>query len=148
LLAGSLRLGVNLRPVWMTQEQSELDPLLTSLETVATCKGGTDTDLRAFLSLFLFKGYDVFIPVRSLSWGQRARLALARLAALGCNFLLLDEPLNHLDIPSRAQFEQALEGYDGTVLVVTHDRYFIESFARQVWQVVDGTIQVHTIQRD
>jgi len=62
LLAGSLRLGVNLRPGWMTQEQSELDPLLTSLETVAACKGGTDTDLRAFLSLFLFKGDDVFIP--------------------------------------------------------------------------------------
>ena len=145
LLRGNLRLGANLHPGWMTQEQRELDPALSPLESLAACRGGTETDLRAYLSLFLFKGDDVFIPAGSLSWGQRARLALACLAARGCNFLLLDEPLNHLDIPSRTQFELALERFEGTALVVTHDRYFIDSYARQVWQVVDGTVRVHEL---
>jgi ATP-binding cassette, subfamily F, member 3 len=69
-------------------------------------------------------------------------LALATLVARGCNFLLLDEPINHLDIPSRARFEQALSAFEGTVLVVVHDRYFIERFAAQVWEVENGTVRV------
>lgn len=72
-----------------------------------------------------------------MSYGERARLMLARLVAQGCNFLLLDEPINHLDIPARTQFEQALAGFQGTVLAVVHDRYFIQGFATRVW-AVDG----------
>lgn len=75
-----------------------------------------------------------------LSLGQRARLQLALLVIGGCNVLLLDEPLNHLDILSRTQFEQALQTFKGTILMVVHDRYFIERFAQEVWQVKDKKI--------
>jgi ATP-binding cassette subfamily F protein 3 len=70
-----------------------------------------------------------------LSFGERARLSLAGLVARGCNLLLLDEPINHLDIPSRSRFEQALTGFTGTVLAVVHDRYFIQGFATEIWEV-------------
>jgi ATP-binding cassette subfamily F protein 3 len=72
-----------------------------------------------------------------LSHGERARLMLALLVAQGCNFLLLDEPINHLDIPSRTQFEAALTHFEGTALAVVHDRYFIDGFATRVWAVED-----------
>jgi ATP-binding cassette subfamily F protein 3 len=81
------------------------------------------------------------VPIGSLSYGERARLVLARLVATGCNFLLLDEPINHLDIPSRAQFEQAMLAFEGTVLAVVHDRYFIQRFATSVWAVHDGRLR-------
>lgn len=67
---------------------------------------------------------------------------LAGMSASGCNFLILDEPLNHLDIPSRNRFEQALAGFEGTILAVVHDRFFIQQFASQVWEIVEDTIQV------
>ena len=105
-----------------------------------TCAPLSETDARHFLHLFLFTGDDVLTPIESLSFGERARLMLATLVARGSNFLLLDEPINHLDIPSRARFEQALAQFDGTVLAVVHDRYFIERFAARVWQCADGTI--------
>jgi ATP-binding cassette subfamily F protein 3 len=79
--------------------------------------------------------------VAGLSFGERSRLALATLVLQGCNFLLLDEPINHLDIPSRARFEQALAGFEGAVLAVVHDRYFIERFATRVWKVEGGTVR-------
>ena len=88
-----------------------------------------ETDARAFLHQFLFTGDEVFTPVGKLSYGERARLVLACLVASGCNLLLLDEPINHLDVPSRARFEQALATFEGTVLAVVHDRYFIQGFA-------------------
>ncbi len=100
-----------------------------------------ETETRAFLSKFLFKGDDVFIPAGSLSFGERARLSLAGLVAQGCNFLLLDEPINHLDIPSRASFEQALLSFEGTCLAVVHDRYFIQGYATELWEVRDGSIK-------
>ena len=71
--------------------------------------------------------------VKLLSYGQRARLELALLIVNGCNLLLLDEPINHLDIPSRTQFELALDQFKGAVLAVVHDRYFIERFAEEIW---------------
>ena len=81
-------------------------------------------------------------PARLLSYGQRTRLMLARLVAEGSTCLLLDEPINHLDIPSRTQFEQALSTFEGAVLAVVHDRYFIERFAQEVWWVEDRGIRV------
>jgi ATP-binding cassette subfamily F protein 3 len=90
----------------------------------------------------LFRGDDVFLPVGSLSFGERARLCLARLVAEGCNFLLLDEPINHLDIPSRSRFEQAMGAFQGTVLAIVHDRYFIGHFATGLWAIQGGTIRV------
>jgi ATPase subunit of ABC transporter with duplicated ATPase domains len=82
-----------------------------------------------------------------LSYGERARLSLARLVATGCNLLLLDEPINHLDIPSRSQFEQALTQFEGTVLAVVHDRYFIEQFATDLWQVAGERIKTKILRR-
>mgnify|MGYP001764358381 CR=1 FL=1 len=77
-----------------------------------------------------------------MSYGERARLSLACLVAEGCNLLLLDEPINHLDIPAREQFELALKAFEGTVLAVVHDRYFIERFATCLWAVKDRKIRV------
>jgi ATP-binding cassette subfamily F protein 3 len=99
-----------------------------------------DTEARSFLHYFLFSGEDVFVPIGALSLGERARLALAKLVASGCNLLILDEPINHLDIPSREQFEQGLSRFKGTVLAVVHDRYFIERFATRLWAIHDGTV--------
>ena len=100
-----------------------------------------ETEARRFLHYFLFSGDDVFVPVVSLSFGERARLALAKLVASGCNLLLLDEPINHLDIPSRERFEQGLAAFEGTVLAVVHDRYFIQRFATGLWSVERGTVR-------
>ena len=74
---------------------------------------------------------------------MRSRLMLACLVAQGCNFLLLDEPLNHLDIPSRSQFESALAGFGGTILAVSHDRYFIQRFATRIWEIDAG--ELHSV---
>ena len=79
--------------------------------------------------------------MRELSFGERARLSLARLVAQGSNFLLLDEPINHLDIPSRERFEQALAQFDGTILAVVHDRYFIKRLATELWKVEGRNIR-------
>jgi ATP-binding cassette, subfamily F, member 3 len=141
-LAGRARLGAKVHVGYMAQEQELLDPALDALATIRAAAPLSETDARSFLHYFLFSGDDVFVPVGSLSFGERARLSLASLVARGCNFLLLDEPINHLDIPSRARFEQALAAFDGTVLAVVHDRYFIESFASEVWEVVDGGLAV------
>jgi len=141
-LAGRVRLGAKVRVGYMAQEQESLDPALDAFTTVRNLASMSDTDVRAFLHYFLFGGDDVFVPVGSLSFGERARLALATFVARGCNFLLLDEPINHLDIPSRARFEQALSAFEGTILAVVHDRYFIERFATQVWEVENGTVRV------
>ncbi len=141
-LAGRVRLGPSVVVGYYSQEQETLDwsaDPFTEIRRVAADM--SDTDVRGFLHHFLFSGDDVFLPVRALSYGERARLALAKLVAGGCNLLLLDEPINHLDIPSREQFERGLSRYDGTVLAVVHDRYFIERFATRLWGIHDGGIR-------
>ena len=134
-LSGRLRVGTHVRLGYMAQEQENLDVTLNSLQTVQKLISQSETEARSFLSKFLFKGDDVFIPVGSLSYGERSRLSLARLVATGCNLLMLDEPINHLDIPARSRFEQALKAFEGTVLAVVHDRYFIQGYATHIWQV-------------
>lgn len=140
-LAGRVRLGSQVRLGYMAQEQENLDPQLTPFEALQRIAGLPETETRAFLSLYLFKGDDVFVPISNLSFGERSRLTLATLVAQGCNLLLLDEPINHLDIPSRTCFEQALAQFKGSVLVVVHDRYFIEGFATEIWKVRGQGIQ-------
>jgi ATP-binding cassette subfamily F protein 3 len=130
----------NVKLGYYAQEQENLDPDSTPFDTVYSAAVMSETDVRSFLHYFLFAGDDVFVPVGSLSYGERARLVLARLVASGCNCLLLDEPINHLDIPSRTSFEQAMTAFEGTVLAVVHDRYFIKQFATGVWAVEEGTI--------
>jgi ATP-binding cassette subfamily F protein 3 len=112
-----------------------LDPGKDVLTTLLEQAPFTETAGRTFLHRFLFSGDEVFTQVSLLSYGERARLSLACLVAQGCNLLLLDEPINHLDIPSRARFEQALASYPGTVIAVVHDRFFIEGFASEIWEI-------------
>lgn len=138
---GRVRLGSHVRLGYFAQQQESLDPASTPLATIRAVALMDETAARSFLHYFLFAGDSVFTPVHLLSYGERARLALARLVALGCNFLLLDEPINHLDIPSRSRFEQALAAFGGAVLAIVHDRYFIEEFATGIWRVADGTVR-------
>lgn len=144
-LTGRVRLGESARLGYMTQEQEALDPAATALETILHAAPMTETEARSFLHYFLFEGDDSLRPIADLSFGERSRLALAVLAAEGCTFLLLDEPINHLDIPSRTRFEEALTSYPGTILAVVHDRYFIERLATEIWQIVDGRIEASKI---
>ena len=139
-LAGEVRLGADVRLGYMTQDQSGLDLQKTALETMIDYFP-SQTEARNFLAFYLLTGDEPLKPNSLLSFGQRTRLALARLVAEGSNCLLLDEPINHLDIPSRAQFERALSQFNGAVLAVVHDRYFIERFADRVWRVEDGSIR-------
>ncbi|MGB2774653.1 MAG: ATP-binding cassette domain-containing protein, partial [Anaerolineae bacterium] len=141
--AGHVRLGAGVRLGYFAQEQELLDPASTPLETIRRVAAMNETEVRSFLHYFLFAGDAVFTPVHLLSFGERTRLALAHLVALGCNFLLLDEPINHLDIPSRSRFEQALAAFTGTVLAIVHDRYFIEQFATQIWSLEEGTVRIY-----
>jgi ATP-binding cassette subfamily F protein 3 len=124
-LAGEVRLGAAIRLGYMAQEQETLNPEMDAYTSIRNLAPFSETEARAFLHQYLFSGDDVFIPTGRLSYGERARLLLACLVAQGCNLLLLDEPINHLDIPSRVRFEQALATFEGTALVVSHDRYFI-----------------------
>ena len=140
-VAGSVRLGPSAKLGYMTQEQEHLDLQKSPLETIQGAGVFNQTEARHFLHFFLFSGDDPLRPCGEMSYGERSRLELALLVAQGCTFLLLDEPINHLDIPSRARFEQALAKYTGTVLAVIHDRYFIEQFATEMWVVEDGRIQ-------
>ncbi len=147
-VAGRVRLGAGVKLGYYAQEQENLDPESTPYETIRSVAALDQTETRSFLHYFLFSGDQVFVPVGSLSFGERARLSLARLVAQGCNLLVLDEPVNHLDIPSRSQFEQALASFEGTVLAIVHDRYFIEAFATGLWAIQAGTIRSHARMED
>jgi ATP-binding cassette, subfamily F, member 3 len=140
-LAGEIRVGTNVKIGYYAQEQENFEPESTPFETIRQIAAMSETETRSFLHYFLFTGDEVFTPNRSLSYGERARLMLARLVASGCNCLLLDEPINHLDIPSRASFEQAMTAFEGTVLAVVHDRYFIREFATRVWAIQGGQLK-------
>lgn len=140
-LAGRIAKGPAVQMGMMDQEQGDLDPDLTAVETILPWFPN-ETEARSYLSAFLLLGEEPTKQVRCLSYGQRSRLMLAKLTAEGCSCLLLDEPINHLDIPSRTQFETALSQYEGTVLAVVHDRYFIDRFADEVWWMENGGVQV------
>jgi ATP-binding cassette subfamily F protein 3 len=139
-LAGTVRLGQTIKLGYMAQEQELLDPSLSALQTIQRAASFNETQARHFLHFFLFSGDDPLRPSGELSFGERARLQLALLVAQGCTFLLLDEPINHLDIPSRARFEQALTKFNGSILAVVHDRYFIQQFATHVWLMENKSI--------
>lgn len=116
----------------LVPEQSALDHIWGNFPN--------QTEARRFLGFYLLTGEEVLKPSAQLSYGQRARLMLAILVVSSCNVLLLDEPINHLDISSRTQFEQALQSFAEAILMVVHDRYFIERFTREIWQVKEGRI--------
>jgi ATP-binding cassette subfamily F protein 3 len=125
--AGEIRWGANLRIGYYDQKLDDLNPDRTVLETVAEGRmGEREQGLRDVLAMMLFRGEDIHKPIGLLSGGEKARVRLAQLLIDKPNVLVLDEPTNHLDIPSREALEGALQGYDGTILCVSHDRYFID----------------------
>ncbi len=139
-LDGRVRIGASVRIGYLAQQQEILDPDSTALDVILAEAAFSHTEARSFLHYFLFAGDDVFTPVGTLSYGERARLMLAVLVARGANVLVLDEPINHLDVRSREQFETALGAFQGSVLAVVHDRYFVDRFATTVWYIADGVL--------
>lgn len=140
---GRVQLGSNVRIGYMPQEQETLDPQQTPLGLVRSLLPIDETDARHMLHFFMFQRDEVFTPIGKLSYGERARLVLAKLVAERANVLVLDEPINHLDISSRERFEQALETFPGTILVAVHDRAFIDRFARGIWAIEHETLRAY-----
>ena len=145
---GSVRVGENITTGYMPQDQAGLDWSMSPLEMVRQATDISETDARTLLHLYLFEGDEPLMPAGSLSYGQRSRLLLARLVLEGANFLVLDEPMNHLDIPSRERFEEALDAFPGTVLMAVHDRTFIDRYATAIWSIQDTTIHRYTDRTD
>jgi ATP-binding cassette subfamily F protein 3 len=132
-LDGYVRLGASLKLGYFAQVHSDLDPDKTVLDSILELKNLPLGEARSFLGRFLFSGDDVFKLIAKLSGGERSRVALARLVLERANFLLLDEPTNHLDIPSQEILEEVLDGFAGTIVLVTHDRYLVDRLATQLW---------------
>lgn len=131
--SGKIELGANVRIGYFDQTLAELSSTKTVLDEVwDDYRQMTETQVRSALAAFLFKGDDVYKITNALSGGEKARLALLKLMLSGANFLVLDEPTNHLDIKSREALEKSFDTFDGTMLVVSHDRYFINRLATRV----------------
>lgn len=130
---GEFEYGVNVITGYFDQMQQDLHLEKTAINEVwDTFPNMTQTEVRSALAAFLFKGEDVFKPLEKMSGGERARVSLLKLMLKGSNFLLLDEPTNHLDAASREELENTLSDYDGTMLIISHDRYFINKLATRV----------------
>jgi ATP-binding cassette subfamily F protein 3 len=133
-LEGEIRWGTNVQPGYYAQQLDDLDDrneIIMELRRVAP-SSATAGELRSFLAKFLFTGDDVYKHVADLSGGEKGRLALAKLIYSRVNVLVLDEPTNHLDIPSREALEEALDAYEGTIITISHDRYFLDRIATQI----------------
>jgi ATP-binding cassette subfamily F protein 3 len=143
--SGEVRLGSNVRLSYFGQHQAqELSPQLTVLDTMALSgEDMTVTRTRSLLGAFLFRGEDVDKKVSVLSGGEKSRLALAKMIAKPANCMLLDEPTNHLDMSSQDVLQEAMAQYDGTIVVVSHNRYFLEGFVNKVLEVKNGNITLY-----
>jgi len=146
LTSGTYRLGHNAEPNYFAQDQyRELDAEATLLDDLASvAPRWTLTQLRTLLGCFLFSEDDVYKRIGVLSGGERNRYALARLLVSPSNFLLLDEPTNHLDVRAKDVLLDALASYTGTVVFVSHDRYFINQLANRVFHIGDGRVELYT----
>ncbi len=142
---GTVEYGHNVNITYFAQDQAEsLDPTKTVLETVdETAKGEIRKSLRSVLGSFLFVGEDVDKKVGVLSGGERTRLALCQLLLSPSNFLILDEPTNHLDIQSKEVLKSALQNYEGTFIVVSHDREFLDGLTNRIWEIENQLLRVH-----
>lgn len=134
-LKGRAKIGNRVQIGYFSQSYERLDAKQTLLENFVTEYGFTEEHTRSMLGGMLFHGDDVFKKIGELSGGQKARLVLLKLVLDGANCLVLDEPTNHLDIMARETVEAALEAFDGTVLVVSHDRYFVNEVANRIWEI-------------
>src|SRR5207244_13066078 len=143
--SGEYILGHNAQPDYFAQDQyKELDPnarIIDDLSTVAP--RATNTELRTILGSFLFGEDDVMKPIGVTSGGERNRYALARMLMVPSNFMLLDEPTNHLDMRAKDVLLTALQRYTGTVVFVSHDRYFIDKLATREFEIAGGQAEVY-----
>jgi ATP-binding cassette subfamily F protein 3 len=143
-LAGEVILGSSLHIGYFAQAHEGLNPENTLLQEIdSVMPNWLPGQIRDYLGKYLFSGDDVHKKVGMLSGGERGRLALSKLALQDTNLLLLDEPTNHLDIPSQEVLEAVLEDYEGTVLLITHDRYLVDAVATQIWEI--DTEEAHLI---
>jgi ATP-binding cassette subfamily F protein 3 len=143
---GNVTMGAhNVIPSYFEQNQAEaLDLDKTVLETVHDeVPDWTNEEVRTLLGRFLFSGDMVYKQVNALSGGEKARLALAKMLLRPASLMMLDEPTNHLDIPAKEMLEEALQHYDGTVLLVSHDRYFISRVATKIVEIRDGELRLY-----
>ncbi|HOJ77838.1 MAG TPA: ABC-F family ATP-binding cassette domain-containing protein [Bacillota bacterium] len=137
---GLLRLGYEVYPGYFSQIEDESDLEGTPFSQLVNAFDLDNTEARTILGHFLFSGEDVFKQVKDLSGGERRRLGLIKLMLSPANFLILDEPTNHLDLDSIEVIEEALAGYDGTIMVVSHDRYFLERVVDRYIAIIDGEL--------
>lgn len=143
---GKVTLGKhNVIPAYFEQNQAEALALFkTVMDTLSDeVPDWKNEEVRTLLGRFLFSGDTVFKKVAALSGGEKARLALAKMLLQPANLLILDEPTNHLDIPAKEMLEDALQNYDGTVIVVSHDRYFISQVANKIVEIRDGELRTY-----
>lgn len=142
---GTVNYGHNVEVTYFAQDQADqLDPTKTVLETVDdVAKGDIRKDLRSILGAFLFSGEDVDKKVSVLSGGERTRLALCQLLLSPSNVLILDEPTNHLDIQSKEVLKYALKQYEGTFIVVSHDREFLDGLTNRIWDIENKQLKIH-----
>jgi ATP-binding cassette subfamily F protein 3 len=139
-LSGQVHIGHNVRIGYYSQTHAGLNLERTILDEIRHTTTLSEDGARSFLGRFLFSGDDVFKPIGALSGGERSRVALAKLTLQGSNFMVLDEPTNHLDLQSRQFLEEVLGEFEGTLLFVSHDRYFIDKLATKVWVIEDGIL--------
>jgi len=142
---GTVTYGHNVELTYFAQDQADqLDPSKTVFETVDdVAKGEIRKRLRSILGTFLFSGEDVDKKVRVLSGGERTRLALCQLLLSPSNVLILDEPTNHLDIQSKGVLKQALKQYEGTFIIVSHDREFLDGLTNRIWDIENKHLKIH-----
>ncbi len=142
---GAVRFGAGVQVGYFAQTHASLNLEATILDEILSVENMPIGEARNYLGRFLFSGDDVFKPINALSGGERSRVALAKLVLTGANFFILDEPTNHLDIAAQENLEQVLNQFGGTILLVSHDRYFVDSLASHVWALEPDIRQVVTI---
>src|SRR5919201_1496835 len=140
---GRVKAGPRVTMRYYDQHLADLDPSKTVLKELQDAFSLPEQTLRTFLGRLLFSGDDAFKPIGALSGGEKSRVALAKLMLDDAGLLLLDEPTNHLDIPAQEMLEEALIDYEGTVVFVSHDRFFIDAIATRLWVIESGAVQMH-----
>jgi ATP-binding cassette subfamily F protein 3 len=144
--AGAIRFGAGVEIGYFAQTHASLKLDATILDEILAVENLPIAEARNFLGRFLFAGDDIFKPIKALSGGERSRVALAKLTLTGANFLILDEPTNHLDIPSQENLESVLNEFSGSILLVSHDRYFVDALATHTWALEPLTKTVTVVE--
>ena len=139
-VSGQVQIGHNVRMGYYSQTHAGLNMERSIIDEIRQVSALSEEGARTFLGRFLFSRDDVFKAIGTLSGGERSRVALAKLTLQGSNLMILDEPTNHLDLQSRQLLEEVLSEFEGTLLFVSHDRYFIDRLATKVWAIEDGVL--------